>query len=272
MGIRIIPVSLAVILLFTAFGPLGSTAMSVRSQANRIREIMRSNGMAVIESASETPPQLESDDRREMSEALRFLLERNAVGTVRDVFGEPSAAALEGFDPEAYGLVDSAATVVMQSVGQEYMTQYYSQPADYFAVERPVDGEVLAIGGFDYAVALAGHDSTRVVAGPGTFRVVSDLSQMRIVLRRPPGDTLLVFDLRPLVDTMFALEPSARNAIPLELSVAGDQVRGMLALAWISAERRDGVIKVTAWRGDLYLRFVNHPDPANVPARLEPGR
>ena len=46
----------------------------------------------------------------------------------------------------------------------------------------------------------------------------------------------------------------------------------MLALAWLSAERREGVIKVTAWRGDLYLRFVNHPDSANVPAGLEPGR
>jgi hypothetical protein len=48
-----------------------------------------------------------------------------------------------------------------------------------------------------------------------------------------------------------------RSRIPLELAVEGARVRALLALSSLSAERRDGVVKVTAWRGDLYLRFVD---------------
>ena len=257
MGIRIIPISLAVILLLTAFGPLGSTGISVRSQADRIREIMRSNGVGLIESTSAQSPDLPNEDLREMSEALRFLLERNAIGTIRGIFGETVGNAVRAFDPDEYGEVDSAAALVMRSAGLEYVTRYGYQPADYFAVERQVDGRAIAISGYDYAVALAGQNSTRVVVGQDTLRVTSDSARMRIEVRRASGDTLLAFELRPMVDTLFAMEPAKRSALPLELSAEGSQVRGMLALAWLSAERRDGVIKVTAWRGDLYLRFVN---------------
>lgn len=250
-GIRIIPVSLAIILLLTAFGPLGSTAMSVRSQANRIREIIRSNGIGVVESAAGGPATVNDDDRREMSEALRFLLERNALGSVRGIFGD-NAGIPADFDPNEYGEVDSTASAVMRSFGVEYMARYYYEQADYFSVEREVDGETRSISGFDYVVELRGSSATRVQLGGDTLRVISDSSRMSIVLRRS-ADTLLVFELKPVVDTLFALEPAARDQVPLELTVEANQVRGMLVLRWLSAERREGVVKVTSWRGELYL-------------------
>ena len=256
MGIRIIPVSLAAILLVTAFGPLGSTAMSVRSQANRIREMMRSHGIGLIESASIQAPQVPDDDLREMSEALRFLLERNAIGTVRDLFGE-SNVDLAGFDPGEYGQVDSAAAHVMRASGLEYVTRYAYEPIDNFAVERQAEGRAISVQGFDYAVSLVGRDSTRVIIGEDSVRVTSDLQNMRIAVRRLSGDTVLAFELRPLVDTLFALEPGERDELPLELLAQGSGARGMLALAWLSAERRDSVVKITAWRGELYLGFVD---------------
>ena len=250
-GIRIIPVSLAIILLLTAFGPLGTTAMSVRSQADRIRDIIRSNGIGVAESAAGGPARLNDDDRREMSEALRFLLERNALGPVRGIFGE-NAGIPANFDPDQYGEVDSVASAVMRSSGLEYLPRYYYEQADYFSVEREIDGETRAISGFDYVVALRGSNATRVQLGADTLRVISDTARMSIVLRRS-ADTLLVFNLEPLVDTLFALEPAARDLVPLELTEETDRLRGMLVLRWLSAERREGVIKVSAWRGELYL-------------------
>jgi hypothetical protein len=192
-----------------------------------------------------------------MSEALRFLLERNAVGTIRGIFGERPASVLQGFDPEVYGQVDSVAAAVMRSAGLQYSTRHDYHPADYFAVDRPVGGRAISVRGYDFAVPLAGHDSMRVIAGGDTLWVVSDLAAMRIRLLDAAADSLPAFELGPMVDTLFALEPAARSRIPLELAVEGARVRALLALSSLSAERRDGVVKVTAWRGDLYLRFVD---------------
>jgi hypothetical protein len=251
MGIRIIPVSLAVILFLTAFGPLGSTAMSVRSQADRIREISESSNIRITGDLPAGQAEMASVDRREMSEALRFLLERNAVGTVRGLFGE-RAGRLEGFDSNRSDQVDSVATLVMESLGLKYVTRYDYEPADYLSVERQVDGEGLAISGFDYVVVLSGNDSTRIVLGTDTMQVIADSFPMRISVRRA-GDTLLAFELQSLVDSLLALEPPARGEVALELIAESGAVRGMLALGSLNAQRKDGKIMVSSWRGELYL-------------------
>jgi hypothetical protein len=270
-GIRIIPVSLAFILLFTAFGPLGSTAMSVRSQANRIREISEAGNLRMTGEAVGEQPILGDTAVREMSEALRFLLERNALGTVRELFGQ-RAGQLADFNPDRADLVDSVANLVMTSLGQSYVNRYHYNPADYFAFERQPNGNALAISGYDYVVPLNGIDSTTVVVAGDTLKVISDLTRLRQVYLRRGPDTLLVFELLPVAEQLFQLEPAARQNAPVNLSVESVTTRGLLVFDWFSAGRTNGAIKISAWRGDLYLRFVDHPDPANVAPGLEPGR
>lgn len=250
-GIRIIPVSLAFIMLVTAFGPLGTTSLSVRSQGNRIRSILAANAIQTDSAMAGGHPTVEAEDRRQMSEALRFMLERNAVGAVRHVFGE-RASPVTRFSADRPDLVDSMATEVMAAVGLEYMPQYYWQPADYFAVEPETGGEAIPISGFDYVVPLTGSDSARTIFDADTLQVTTDTSRMVVALRRG-ADTVLTFDLRPLVDTLFALEPRARAGVPLRLMAEGDSTRGMLALGWLSAERREGKLRLTSWRGELFL-------------------
>ena len=270
MGIRIIPVSLAIILLLTAFGPLGLTAMSVRSQADRIREISEAGNLRITGEVPGDQPILGDTAVREMSEALRFLLERNALGTVRELFGQ-RAGQLAEFDPDRADQVDSVANVVMTSLGQSYVNRYHYDPADYFAFERQANGQPLTITGYDYVVSLNGIDSTAVLVAGDTLEVISNLTLLQAYVRRG-SDTLLVFELRPMAEELFAMEPAARQEYSATMAVESSRAQGMLAFAWFSAERRNGTIKISAWRGELYLRLVDHPDPAHVAPGLEPGR
>jgi hypothetical protein len=261
-GIRVIPVSLAIILLATAFGPLGATAMAVRSQANRIRAISEAGGIRISGEAAGEQPVLGDTAVREMSEALRFLLERNARGTVRELFGQ-RAGTLAEFEPGRADQVDSVANVVMQSLGQSYVNRYHYDPADYFAYERAANGKPLNIGGYDYVVTLNGIDSTRVALDRDTVDVLSSLPQLRLSVRRG-ADTLLVFELRPLAEELFAMEPALRQEYSATVAVESMNARGLLAFGWFSAERKDGALTLSAWRGELYLHFVDHPNAANV--------
>jgi hypothetical protein len=159
----------------------------------------------------------------------------------------------------------------MTSLGQSYVNRYHYNPADYFAFERQPNGDALAISGYDYVVSLNGIDSTAMVVAGDTLNVISNLTRRQAYVRRGP-DTLLVFELLPVAEHLFDLEPAARQNAPVNLSVESVTARGMLVFDWFSAEKANGAIKISAWRGDLYLRFVDHPDAANVTPGLEPGR
>jgi hypothetical protein len=244
--------------------------MSVRSQADRIREISEDGNLRISGDVPGDQPILGDTAVREMSEALRFLLERNALGTVRELFGG-RAGQLAEFDPDRADLVDSVANVVMKSLGQSYVNRYHYDPAAYFAFERQHSGKALAISGYDYVVSLNGIDSTAVVVAGDTLDVFSNLTLLQAYVRRG-SDTLLVFELRPLAEELFAMAPAARQEYSATLAVESVEARGMLEFAWFSAEQRNGTIKISAWRGELYLRLVDHPDPANVAPGLKPGR
>ncbi len=253
-GIKIIPVSLAVILLLTAFGPIGATALSVRSQADRIRAISESANVRLLgRVAPDVKHDLPLADRRQMSEALRFLLERNASGAIRGLFGDAAGdlAAMRN-DGSRYAMADSAAGRILAAVGIDYLPEYYTEPIDYVAVEPPGDRAALPISGFDYALELNGRNTIPAVFGSDTLAVVTDTAAMTIALNKG-GESLLVFQLRPLVDTLLATSPADRSRLPLQLAAEGAGRRGMLALAWLGAERKDGRVRLNGWRGVLYL-------------------
>ena len=256
-GIRIIPVSLAVILLLTAFGPVGSTAMSVRSQAERIREISEASDLRITGSVPAGQGNLESDDRRQLSEALRFLLERNAAGTVRELFGE-RAGRLDGFEPDNAAQVDSVATAVMASFGVKYVARYDYDPGEFLSVSTP-NNDPLAISGFDYVVSLSGNGSSAFVIGADSMTVTTDTTRLVILVERG-GEAVLAFELLPLIDSLMARDPSTRQSVPLRLEGKGSW-RGMLALGWLSSQRRDGRIRLSDWNGDLYLALAGSAAP-----------
>jgi hypothetical protein len=245
-GIRIIPVSLATILLLTAFGPLSTTGISIRSQAGRLRSMLSARATA----------SLSDGDQREISEALRFLLERNAVTAVRDVFGE-NAGRIDPLPPDRHDLVDSTASRILAAAGIEYRPRYYGGvPADYFLVEPESAGAALPIAGYEYVVHLAGADSASISIESDTLIVMYDSAAMAVGVRQ--GEKmLLLFPLSGLADTLLALQPSARAQVPLTVVQESDSLKGMLSLASLSGEKKNGKVRVTAWRGDLYV--AKHP-------------
>jgi Domain of unknown function (DUF4153) len=248
-GIRIIPVSLAIIALVTAFGPLSATSMSVRSQEGRVRRILEANQLA---EGAATGREISPEDRKEMSEALRFLLQRNAVGAVQRLFA--GVGPLEPLpNPYRGSEVDSTAARALASVGVVYLPEYYYDPYEQFSLDQtgPI---VQPIAGFDYLIRLDGHLSIVAVLGPDTISIVFDSTALTLSLLRRQ-DSILVLPLAPLVNQLIELDPTARNQVSREITAEREGVRGLLVLGWLGGQKRDGRVRVNGWRGDLYLVY-----------------
>lgn len=249
-GIRIIPVSLAIILLLTAFGPMSATHVSIRSQASRIRTLLETHDAAVADGQASP---LTIEDRAQMSDALRFMLERNDTKAVGKIFGARAGTIAPLPRPRGrLDLIDSTAMSVMRSAGLEYLHAYYYQPVDNFSLEPPSDGTALPIAGYDYVIRLSGNDTATVVLRADTLSVQYDSASRGLQLRRG-GQDLLRFSLGSLADSIIDTEPGERSQLPLKLVTEGDSLRGLLVLGWISGEKRDEKVRIWSWRGDLYL-------------------
>ena len=179
-GIQIIPVSLAAVLLLTLFGPLSATTFSLRSQASRLRALLTANHLPG--SGGEARPAISDSDRREISAAIRFLLERHASARLAAAFGGrvPGGGLLADSTRMA---IDSTARRILTAMGAEYVPQF-GDGSGYFTLQVRTDSVAVPIAGFDYSIALPGSDSTIFYAGSDTLKAVYDSTGVTLQVLR----------------------------------------------------------------------------------------
>jgi hypothetical protein len=237
-GIRAIPVTLAVLLLLTLYGPLGLTRLSVASQGRRFAAML-------------TAP--DRDVRaREASAALRFLIERRA--------GREIAARTGGeLPPVDWSKVrrhgqerDSLARRIMALSGIPYVPQGAGRERGWFHVYVASEAP-MAVAGFDWSITTGQGDS-RVRVLDGDSVSLAPWAQDGLARVRFGSDTL-EFDLRSLAlryaDSAFAgigLDP---ERLRIEASGGGGR-RGALVIGGLSGEKEDSV-RITHWNGWLLL-------------------
>lgn len=248
-GIQIIPVSLAAVLLLTLFGPLSATTFSLRSQASRLRALLTANHLPG--SGGEARPAISDSDRREISAAIRFLLERHASARLAAAFGGrvPGGGVLADSTRMA---IDSTARRILTAMGAEYVPQF-GDGSGYFTLQVRTDSVAVPIAGFDYSIALPGSDSTIFYAGSDTLKAVYDSTGVTLQVLRGT-DTLLAFPLGALVDSI--LNHSGYQEVQggqLRVPAVSRGYRGLLALESINGAMVGGKPRVRGWRGDLYL-------------------
>lgn len=241
-GIRLIPLSLAVLLLVTLYGPLSVSRFSVASQGNRLREL-------VTEARGGTR------NDREASAALRFLLDHEARSQIASaVPGDLPAvdwASSSGRREER----DSTAKRILAAAGLRYLPEHsFSQRGQVYLSAR--SDPVIPITGYEWMVPVNSHNPGPVVAGTDSVMVHFDQGVARVSVG---GDTL-VFDMLRLASSLSAdstLSPQDLPAQRLRLNSASGERRAMLALQSLNGQWSADTLRIQWWQGTLFLGREN---------------
>lgn len=246
-GIRVIPVSLATLLLMTAFGPLGLTRLSVASQGRRLTTTLARSDSARVRA-------------REVSAAIRFLVERRAVGELAARLDRDVPSTDWNRLASSQNARDSLAQRLVEMIGVQYVGRYETSDT-HFSVTADTESPV-PLGDRAWAVPVTNHaKEVRVIEGD-TVRFVSDTRSLLIRLVHGTSDTLS-FDLRTLLSRADSASATELAASQMQVDEQIDARRASLWVTHLIGERTDDSVTVTSWSGWLLLppRAANAVQP-----------
>lgn len=236
VGIRRIPVTLAILLLITLYGPLSATRLSVASQGRRLERIIAAEGSA-----------------QEASAALRFLLEHRAEAAVSAAIpGELPSIQWDSVETN-HSLRDSAGTQILAAAGMRYLPEYSFESEGHFSV-GVTDREARSIAGFDWSVGVSSHDTSVTLVGTDSLSVRFDTLSSIVDVK--VGQDSLRFDLRQLVSGLGHDSTMARGRVSAEslrLVALTEARRAVLALQGLNGRRSGDSVQVNGWHGVLLL-------------------
>jgi hypothetical protein len=237
-SIRIIPVTLAAVLLLMLYGPLSLTRLSVNSQGRRLARMLQPS----------TPAQVQA---REGSAALRFLMDHDAGEEIATAIGREVPpvdwAAVPRYGTER----DSLARMVMELAGARYVPEYASGADGWVHLNT---GGAIPVRGYAWVVPMGANDATKHLLEDDTVQVVPQAGGNGKVLVRVGRDTLM-FDLRPVVDRYAdSLPPRfGRSLERIAVEATEGTRRATLVLGSLSAQRQGDTLAYVSWGGNLLL-------------------
>ena len=240
-GIRVIPVSLAAILLLSLYGPFSVTRVALRSQGARLRELLGTPG--------EDQPHVSRT--REISAAARFLLKHGAQADLRQALrgGVPGADSLLA---RRDSLTDSTVAAILGTARLRYEPEGYNGTSS-LSLTLKSDSSARAISGYDYEADVGGPGERMIFAGGDTLRVRSDSGRAAV--------ELAIAGISPLVipfDNVLQPPPPGEMwerempTVRMQARAVRGNFRAMLVLSWVRAEPQADTLRVTDWRGRLY--------------------
>jgi hypothetical protein len=233
-SIRLIPITLATLLLLTLYGPLSLTGVSISSQGHRLASLLRAGAAG-------------GENAREASGALRFLLEHRAGGEIAARIGRQLPPIAWDSLPRRGATRDSIARQIMALAGAKYLSEYArGRGGGWFSLNSEARVP-LRVGGFDWMVPLAGGDTTvRVIDADSVSLVPRGVNGVERI--RVGADTLPV-DLRPLARRYADWIPaSAIPADSLLVEIAGKR-RERLTLTNLHGFLNGDSLRIEGWSG-----------------------
>ena len=265
-GVRWIPITLAA-LAFATFGvPLGAYGVSRRNQTDRLRALLEANQVlarGVVTPATGTLP---VEARKQISSAVRYLLEAHGEGPVRAVLGDamPALPADSASADRRRSHSSSNARTVVTALGIPYMESWEGAQTESFSYHgwRPTSHAV-PLEGADFHVSLDGGMPAILEIGGEPWRLEAARGGLTLSGRRGtlrfPMDTLIAF-ARARGST-----PDSTQVPRLTQRASG--VAAMLVPRTYSGYGGGDSVHVYQMTGDLYLTLSPGPGAAEPPRR-----
>jgi hypothetical protein len=233
-SIKLIPTTLAALLLLTLYGPVSLSRVSISSQGRRLARLLQAGAAG-------------GENAREASGALRFLLDHRAGGEIAARIGRPLPRIAWDSLPRYGAKRDSVARRIMALAGATYLAEYgrgRSRGWFYINSEQRVP---LRVAGFEWMVPVSGGDTTVRVIGADSVRVVprgvSGVERIRV------GSDTVQVDLRPLARRWADSMPGA--AVPadsLTIETAGRR-RARVAVTNLHGYLTRDSLRIDGWSG-----------------------
>lgn len=245
-GIRIIPVTLAALLLLTLFGPLSLTELSIGSQSRRLGRMLESVASGGAKGEADAAANL-----REASAALRFLMDHGAAEEIAQAIGR-ELPPIDWKSAPRYGdQRDSLGRSIMELAGARYVPEYMYQSHGWFhlASHQPA-----AVAGYSWILPASSHDSQVRTLGDDSVMVVPQPDSSGVARIKVGPDTI-TFDLTPLARRFADSVPDRGGMLgaPLVIESRSGQRRSALVLNNLSGERAGDSLTVRNWGGSLLL-------------------
>ena len=251
-GIRIIPLSLAVLLLVTLYGPLGATHRAVASQRSRLESEL---------AAARNPPSpgVVTPAEVEASAALYFLIEHHARAPIARAFGGALPGGVVLPDSLRYRS-DSLGKAIMTAASLDYSRWGLAgAPRPGFFSYHANESDAVAIRGFAWMATIDMHDSV-VAVGADTLRVVYDSVAQRMTVSGG-GRGTLTFALAPILDSLDAgvaaggVEGYRERVPPSEMYVPSSEGsrEGALQLLWVNGQNEKRGRRIDGFAARLLL-------------------
>jgi uncharacterized protein DUF4153 len=233
-SIKLIPITLATLLLLTLYGPLSLSRVSISSQGRRLARLLQAGAAG-------------GENAREASAALRFLLEHRAGGEIAARIGRQLPPIEWDSLPRYGGKRDSVARQVMALAGAKYLPEYGRARGRGWFYVNSEQRVPLRVGGFEWMVPLAGGDTTvRVIDADSVSlvpRAVNGVERIRV------GSDTVQVDLRPLARRYADSMPA--TAVPadsLTIETTGRR-RARIAVSNLHGYLTGDSLRIDGWSG-----------------------
>jgi hypothetical protein len=182
-SIKLIPVSLALLLLVTLYGPLSVSRLSIESQGRRLGAMLQ--------------PGAGVEGPKEASAALRFLMDHRAGSEIAARIGKPLPPIDWATVPDRGPGRDSLGTRLMALAGATYRSEGTVAMRQDGGFSFGFNGaRALPVSGFDWTVRLNSEDfDVRMVDGDSVQLLPPEAGG---IVRFRAGVDTLRFDLRPV--------------------------------------------------------------------------
>jgi hypothetical protein len=198
--IRIIPWSLCLVGVVTFLGPWGAYAVSEASQVNRLRTILERNEIYRGGDIAATDSEPTFEDRREVSEILRYLVATHGTSQISPWFGGRLAETDtigDGTKHSPRSRVDERAELIAGLMGVPYVGRWQSDRPGRFDYTVRWDQTPVPIAGFANAVRIDNLDRDSAQVDGLTVRYDSLAFAIRFVEN---GEWVAEIPLQAVVD------------------------------------------------------------------------
>jgi hypothetical protein len=255
-SIKVIPASLAAVALLTFAGPWGAYQVSRASQLGRLRGLLARNALLANNALQPATHDVSFADRKEISSGLRYLLETHGAGTIAPWIGDSLKNAFRVGGADAAG--EPRARAIMTALHLEYVTPWEGERDEYFSYYATGVGDPIAIAGFTQAMRIkfqAVRDTFRI-SGATYVRLGPDTLALRVERN---GALLVELPLRALLERaeVYHRRNPSYSFPPglLQAEAANGDVKVVVAFTELSGTRRQGVLRLTGFDGELFVRL-----------------
>jgi hypothetical protein len=210
--LRLLPASLAAVLLLTVAGPWGVATVSRESQLDRLRALLEANAMLANGEAVPAPLPVPQQDVREIHAAFLYLFDTHRgfdmetlIGGLEAV-GDTAGAAADAFDLPESGRRDAyrRAETVVQALGLDPWAVGLPDPRGIVVVGLSAE---VGIGVDGVARVVLADEGAGVRVGERRYVVGLDREAARVTLVES-GGARLSFDLSPLLEAGLDVPPT----------------------------------------------------------------